>query len=98
MNITIDGSEVEIPSGNYGDEDDMLCRGCGAEVGCWSNHTVVDCLVTLRQQIEELKGEHNNLLKRNPVLGGEVKKEPCNHKVTHDTTSSDGRMWKSYHV
>lgn len=70
MQITLDGREVKIDCGGYEDEDDMLCRGCGAEVGCWSSHTVVDCLRTLREAIIELQKELEELKTINPNLGG----------------------------
>jgi hypothetical protein len=54
MNITLDGCEVIIPVGGYEDKDDMICRGCGKEIGM-RYHTVVDCLRTLREAIIELQ-------------------------------------------
>jgi hypothetical protein len=61
MNITLDGYEVRMPHGNYEDKDDMLCRGCGSEIGIDTmisgGHTVVDCLRTLREAVIELQKE-----------------------------------------
>ena len=55
MRITLDGNEVIIPAGGYEDKDDCLCRGCGADIGPFGGHTIVDCLRTLREAIIELQ-------------------------------------------
>jgi hypothetical protein len=65
MRITLDANEIIVPSGQYGDKDDGLCRGCGAEHSVWSEHTIVDCLRTLREAIIELQ--------KNPLVKGKVK-------------------------
>ena len=53
MNITVDACEVEVESGQYGDPDDLMCRGCGHEVVWGNNHKLLRCLKNIREDNEK---------------------------------------------
>lgn len=59
MRITIDPREVIVPAGEYGDEDDTVCKGCGREGIIWDNHNLLRCLQNIRddyqKEISDLK-------------------------------------------
>lgn len=51
--ITLDAREVIVPSGQYGDEDDMLCKGCGRQVTWGRDHSILHCLQNIREDHEK---------------------------------------------
>lgn len=57
MRIIVDVNEVFVPIGQYGEPDDMLCKGCGRMLTITDSHTVLDCLQELKRQIDKLKDE-----------------------------------------
>jgi hypothetical protein len=83
MNITLDGCEVIIPVGGYEDKDDMICRGCGKEIGM-RYHTVVDCLRTLREAIIELQKESLEGREKKVQLYGREDIETMNKPETEE--------------
>lgn len=57
MRLTLDAVDVIVPRGEYGDEDDCLCRGCGTELPVWTSHTVFECLRILKDRTEKLEDQ-----------------------------------------
>jgi hypothetical protein len=53
MEIIVSAEEVIVPSGQYGDPDDLLCRGCGREVVWGNNHHLLCCLQKIREDYEK---------------------------------------------